>query len=75
MGPRSAGFDEIEAGYAQQAAAEEEELEMERGDHDDEDAKRPVLDDEVDELEIAAKEYLDEMSSGMGLAEEEEFAI
>lgn len=74
MGPRSAGFDEIEAGYAQQAA-EEEALELERAneDLDEDEEKAPV--DEDDELELAAREYLSEMRSGMSIAEEDEISI
>lgn len=75
MGPRSAGFDEIEAGYAQQAA-EEEAAAQESFDVDDEkeEGGAPAVDEE-DEFALAEREYLNEMRSGMHVAEEDGIAI
>lgn len=74
MGPRSAGFDEIEAGFAQQAE-EDEAREPEYHDQEDEGTPAKVIDAEEDELAIAEREYLNEMRSGMRINEEDGVAI
>lgn len=78
MGPRSAGagFDEIEAGYAQQAE-EEETREPAYDDQDEEEDETPAraADAEEDELALAEREYLNEMRTGMHVAEEDGIAI
>ena len=78
MGPRSAGFDEIEAGYAQQAAEDEEPREPEDHDEDegdeDEGSAKPADADE-DEFAIAEREYLNEMRTGIHIAEEDGISI
>lgn len=73
MGPRSAGFDEIEAGFAQ-AAEEEADREPEFHDQED-DEETPTKAVEEDEFAIAEREYLNEMRSGMHITEEDGISV
>lgn len=79
MSPRAPGFDEIEAGYASALAeddSEPREPAYVAGADEDDDAPKPGQKDaEMDEFAIAEREYLNEMRSGMSIAEEDGVAI
>jgi hypothetical protein len=79
MSPRSAGFDDIEAGYASTLPHEDEELrEPEYADSEEDEeggAPKATKDAELDEFALAEQEYLNEMRSGMHLTEEDEATI
>lgn len=75
MGPRSPGFDEIEAGYANLATEEHDEPREPEYAGEEEDETPVKKNEEMDELAIAEKEYLSEMQSGMHTSEEEDFSI
>lgn len=74
MGSRSAGFDELEAGYP----AISDHDEPREPDYKDEDeeivSKTSSAEVEVDELAMAEQDYLREIHSGMLTSEEEDFS-
>ncbi len=77
MGPRSPGFDEIEAGYAGLATEDHDEPREPEDHEDDEETtpKKKPSDDDYDELQMAEAEYLAEMGSGMNVSDEDESSI
>lgn len=76
MGPRSAGFDDLEPGGFPHAEEELREPAFVAAEDEDEDAQKAAKPstEEEDELAIAEREYHREIGSGMSLSEEE-FAI
>jgi|LNFM01.2.fsa_nt_gb hypothetical protein len=77
MGPRSTGFDELEAGYP--AITDDEPGEPAFAAEDDEDGDEAPASGkgevEMDELEMAEQDYLREIHSGMVVSEEEDLAV
>jgi hypothetical protein len=76
MGPRSAGFDELESGYPA-ITDNDEPREPEFAAEEDEEGEANVSasDAEEDELAMAEQDYLREIHSGMLVSEEEDHAI
>lgn len=75
MGPRSAGFEDLEAGFPHPQDEEEHEPSYNDEEEEDEDDLKPSADADEDELAVAEREYLNEMRTGMHIAEEDGITI